>query len=487
MTMTLMFLSEWRTHGVVSGWCVPWAAASCVHTRGGPVAAYAELVERGELRADEQQRAVVGRLQGLHDALRGYSPPQPGMWAQLMSAPTPPVKGIYIHGDVGTGKTMLMDLFFSHVEVERKCRVHFHSFMLDIHSRIHRLKRTLPVRRVGRMATAYDPIAPVAALISQDTHLLCFDEFQVTDIADAMILKQLFENLFRLGVVMVATSNRPPDDLYKHGLQRVNFLPFIGVLKAHCECIQLDSGIDYRQHGQPATGKLYFLTGDADADERLDSLFDELAYSQNDIPRPRLLRVGCRELRLRRACGDVADCTFSELCDRPLGASDYLELCRHFRTVFVRRVPRLTLAQRTQARRFITLVDTLYDAKVRVVISAEVPLSLLFASEPDASMDRELMDELGIAEASAASLSVFGGQEETFAFARTTSRLTEMHTHAYWSGAANTTTSANTSTATTITDNRTTTTGAKTTTTTITDTTTATTNTDTATAGMGHS
>uniref|UniRef100_S4RXY9 Uncharacterized protein n=1 Tax=Petromyzon marinus TaxID=7757 RepID=S4RXY9_PETMA len=152
------------------------------------------------------------------------------------------------------------------------------------------------------------------------------------------------------------------------------------------------------------------------------------------VARPRLLRVGGRELRLRRACGDVADCTFSERVSpsQPLGASDYLELCRHFRTVFVRRVPRLALAQRTQARRFITFVDTLYDAKVATPLSAEVPLSLLFASEPDGSMDRELMDDLGIAEASAASLSVFGGQEETFAFARTTSRLTEMHTHAYW-------------------------------------------------------
>ncbi|KAM6954100.1 lactation elevated protein 1 homolog B-like [Aplochiton taeniatus] len=384
---------------------------------------------------DLQQRDVLHQLGRLLSALNGYSN---GIYLTTSKPkdepppPPPPLRGFYIHGAVGTGKTMIMDMFFSHVENSRKKRVHFNGFMLDIHKRIHRRKQSLPKRRLGKMFT-YDPISPVAMEISNETCLLCFDEFQVTDIADAMILKQLFETLFKTGVVVVATSNRPPDDLYKNGLQRDAFLPFIRVLKESCQTICLDSGIDYRRLDRTAAGKMYFLTSKPDAEAIMDALFDELALRQNNVTCPRVLEVQGREVTLEKTCGSIADCTFQELCDRPVGANDYLEMAKVFDTVFIRHVPMLTLSLKDQTRRFITLVDNFYDNKVRLVLLADVPLDRLFVTAGgEDSRDRQLLDDLGLGGEAGERLTLFTGEEEVFAFQRTVSRLMEMQTEMYW-------------------------------------------------------
>uniref|UniRef100_H0WP81 AFG1-like ATPase n=1 Tax=Otolemur garnettii TaxID=30611 RepID=H0WP81_OTOGA len=224
----------------------------------GPLDHYDFLIKAHELKDDAHQRRVIQCLQKLHEDLKGYSIEAEGLFSKLFSRSKPP-RGLYVFGDVGTGKTMVMDMFYAHVEVKRKKRAHFHGFMLDVHKRIHRLKQSLPKRKPGLMAKLYDPIAPIAEEISEEACLLCFDEFQVTDIADAMILKQLFENLFKNGVVVVATSNRPPEGKNKHSSQVAGTIGVVPVAQEYCNTVRLDSGIDYRKRELPAAGKLYYL------------------------------------------------------------------------------------------------------------------------------------------------------------------------------------------------------------------------------------
>jgi cell division protein ZapE len=341
-----------------------------------PIARYRAAVAAGRLRADPAQAQAAEQLQLLHDRLRDYDPARGKAvsrgwfgWGRD-KAPPEPLAGLYLWGGVGRGKSMLMDLFFDAAPVAKKRRVHFHAFMQEIHAGMHAARKT----------RAQDPIAPVAEKVASQATLLCFDEMQITDIADAMIVGRLFEALFERGVVVVTTSNRHPDDLYKDGLNRGVFLPFIDMLKRRLDLHHLEGASDHRL--DRARGEPRWLTPlGPDTAAAMDRIWNELSAGPEA---PLRLSVGAREVTLPRARGRAVRAGFADLCARPLGAADYLALAEAADVVMLEGIPRLSRARNNEATRFVTLIDALYEAKAILIASAEAEPAALYLEGPGA-------------------------------------------------------------------------------------------------------
>jgi cell division protein ZapE len=359
--------------------------------------AYDEAAQCGQMHRDAGQIAVIAALDDLIAEIttkRLASKSSSLGWLFARKRKPDLVKGLYVHGGVGRGKTMLMDMFFERVPVRRKRRAHFNDFMADVHDRIQAQREKL--KRGETKET--DPIPPVARALADEAWVLCFDEFAVTDIADAMVLSRLFSQLFDAGVVLVATSNVAPGDLYRDGLNRGLFEPFIGILESHCRVMALDGPTDYRR--EKLDRMPVYLTP---LDERARELMDEAwaAATSGRQPHPLTLPVKGRDVKVPLASGQTARFAFDDLCARPLGARDYLAIASRFDTIFIQDIPVLGADRRNEAKRFILLVDTLYDQRIRLVASAEAAPETLYAGKTGT---------------------------EAFEFARTASRLAEMQT-----------------------------------------------------------
>jgi len=350
--------------------------------------AYERSLDREGHVEDPAQLEVIARFEDLQSRLVSQPRRRRGLRRMLFrDAPREPVRGLYIWGGVGRGKTFLMDLFFDTLDVEQKKRIHFHRMMHDVHDRVKSLRRI------------EDPLDKVAGDIARETRVLCFDEFFVSDIGDAMILARLLDGLFRRGVTLVATSNTKPDDLYNDGLQRQRFLPAIDLLNEHTEVVNMDGGTDYRLRLLQKAGTYRFPDNEA-ATRQLDSFFCDLAstHIDDDVD----LDINGRKIRATRRAKGIAWFRFPDICDGPRSQADYIEIARWYPSVIVSGVPRFDSSRDDQARRFIALVDEFYDRRVKLILSAEVELSELYA-----------------------------GTRLAFEFERTVSRLIEMQSTDY--------------------------------------------------------
>lgn len=355
-----------------------------------PLEHYHEQLENGHLLPDEAQAKVVQSFQRLHDQLRAPrpAPPRNGLLARLRRQPPPPltpITGLYLWGGVGRGKTWLMDLFFHSLPIAEKRRTHFHRFMGEIHRELKHLK--------GQS----EPLQLVAEKIARDTRVLCLDEFQVWDIGDAMILGGLLSALFDQGITLVATSNTQPDGLYPNGLQRSRFVPAIERIKEHSKVVELDSDTDYRLR-YLEQAETYHSPLDETADGILSETFQSISPEPGEIGGEILINE--RPIGVRRVADSILWLNFDALCDGPRSQADYLELSRCYHTLLISDIPRMNDGQNDQAKRFINLIDVLYDHNVTLIVSAEEP--------PE---------------------SLYRGAGLAFEFQRTVSRLREMQSH----------------------------------------------------------
>ncbi len=364
-------------------------------------AQYAQAVAKGRIEEDQAQLSIVGLMAQLEariveHRLARKSSALGWLFASRARA-QPAIKGLYVYGEVGRGKTMLMDFFFDASPVARKRRAHFHEFMIDVHERVHAIRQKM---KIGEHQ-GEDPIKLVADELAEEAWLLCFDEFHVTDIADAMILGRLFTQLFEQGIVLVATSNVAPEDLYKDGLNRALFVPFIHLLEQRLDVVRLEARTDFRLEklgGKP----VWYIPADAASDRALDDAWRRLTGGHEGAAQD--LPLHGRSVHVPRAFMGVARFDFHDLCERPLAAADYLRLAHEYHTVILDHVPAMTFDNRNAAKRFIILIDTLYDMNVKLIASA--------AAEPDALYKADQ-------------------GYEALEFNRTASRLIEMRSDAY--------------------------------------------------------
>jgi|TARA_R110001583_G_scaffold184213_3_gene343366 cell division protein ZapE len=364
----------------------------------GPLARYRKKIADGDLAYDAMQELCAEKLQSLFNAVRDYRPNNgKGTWYERFGLtkrrndPEPP-QGLYIYGEVGRGKSMLMDLFYETAPVEHKRRVHFHDFMQDVHEWLHKFRKT-------RTSEDSDPIPPLARDLADQAWLLCFDEMQITDITDAMIVGRLFEKLFDHGVVVVTTSNRVPDDLYKDGLQRQNFLPFINMIKEKLDILELASRTDYRMRNLTAAD-VFVYPADDNSPARIDELFAKVTEGARVDASS--LRVKGRDIAIRAAGAGVARFSFEELCTRPLGPGDYIALATHFHTIVIDLIPQIDRSRSDWAKRFNTLIDAMYEHKTNLICA--------MATNPE---------------------HLYTSGDFSFEFQRTVSRLTEMRSQEY--------------------------------------------------------
>jgi cell division protein ZapE len=362
-----------------------------------PISRYQRLIEECQISPDTGQEAVIEKLQALYEQLtvaNMLSAKDLGLWERLKGrlgtiVPASP-KGIYLWGGVGRGKSMLMDVFYQSLPMQSKRRVHFHAFMQEMHATIHR----------HRQAGVEDTLIRAAQEVASAYRILCFDELQIQDITDAMMVSRLFGELFASGVVVVFTSNRPPEDLYLHGLQRDRFLPFIALIRAAMQVVEITSSRDYRLGRLQAAHIRYLVPDTEDTRQQLARHFHD--FICHTLPETVQVPVHGRMFVVEKACREVAWCSFASLCDAAVGAPDYLALTTMFRVFFIPGIPVLTPEDRNQAKRFVTLVDVLYEAK-----------ALLFCT------------------AAATPEQLYPAGDGHFEFARTASRLREMMAEDY--------------------------------------------------------